>query len=226
MELSQLYEKIEEIGCLTFSTIGKNGEVHSRIAHFNGFDEEGLYFRTMTSKPYYRQLIEHKKVTVCGISDGRVLEHLPDGTPVFPPTYSLRIIGDVKQVPYEVICEKAKTNPLLNTAVQDGEKYPTMKEGNFCLYRGKVELFDTDFELTRGDHKVIRTRFSINEYPFQPAGPLITDRCIGCGKCKQICSFNAITKGKPYVINPKFCDDCGMCMHVCPVQAIEESKEF
>lgn len=226
MKLKELYERIEEVGCLTFSTIGESGEVMSRIAHFNGYDEEGLYFRTMTSKPYYRQLMKHKKVTVCGINDSRVIEHLPDGTPVFPESYTLRIIGDVENIPYEVICEKAKTNEALQTAVQDGIKYPTMKDANFRISRAKVEIYDTDFELVRGKHKLKRTRFSFNGYDFNVAGPTITDKCIGCGKCKKNCSFLAIEAGKPYKIDPQYCDDCGTCMTVCPVNAIEPSKEF
>lgn len=226
MELKELYKMIDEVGCFTFSTLGENGEIHSRIAHFNGFDEEGLYFRTMTSKPYYRQLVKHQKLTVCGITDSRVLEHLPDGTPVFPPSYSLRIVGDVRNVPYETIVEKAKANEGLKTAVQDGVKYPTMKDANFVMYRGKVDIFDTDFEMVHRDHKVLRTRFSFNGYDFNYAGPRITDKCIECGLCKKTCTFKAIEEGSPYKINPERCDDCGMCMHVCPVDAIEESKEF
>jgi ferredoxin len=226
MKLKELYEKIDEIGCMTFSTIGENGEVQSRIAHFNGYDEDGLYFRTMTSKPYYRQLMKNKKLTVCGMTDSRVLSHLPDGTPVFPTSYSLRIVGEIKNVPYEVICEKAAKTEALKTAVQDGVKYQTMKDANFVMYKGKVEIYDTDFEKVTRDNKLERTRFSFGGAQYNVAGPTITDKCIGCGKCKKICTFNAIEKGNPYKINPFNCDDCGSCMLVCPVGAIEQSKEF
>lgn len=226
MELKELYELIETIGCMTFSTIGKNGEVQSRIAHFNGYDEDGLYFRTMTSKPYYRQLMKHKKLTVCGMTDQRVLEHLEDGTPVFPTSYVIRMIGDIKNVPYEVICEKAKKTEALKTAVQDGVKYPTMKDANFVMHRAKVEIYDTDFEKVNRENKLKRTRFSFGNYEFNLAGPTITNTCIGCGLCKKNCSFLAIEEGKPYRINPVYCDDCGTCMTVCPVGAIEKSRAF
>jgi hypothetical protein len=45
MELKQIFEQIEKIGFLTFSTI-KDGRVHSRIAHFYACDKDGLYLRT------------------------------------------------------------------------------------------------------------------------------------------------------------------------------------
>ena len=40
------------------------------------------------------------------------------------------------------------------------------------------------------------------------------DRCIDCGKCYEICKFDAID-------NPHKCEGCGVCEYICPVKAIE-----
>ncbi len=226
MKIAELYQIIEQMGALTFSTVGESGEVFSRIAHFNGFDEQGLYFRTMVSKPYYRQLMKTKKVTVCGMSDQRILGHEDDGTPIFPPSYTIRIIGDVEHVPFDEIERKSKTNKEIQTAVQDGYKYPTMKDANFRISKAKVEIFDVDFEKKNRDFKLLRTRFSFGGVNYNLAGPKITDKCIECGLCLKNCSFDAIKALSPYEIDPTKCDDCGMCIHVCPVDAIKSSVEF
>ena len=226
MEISKLYKMIEEIGCLTFSTINEKGEVHSRIAHFNGYDEEGLYFRTMVNKPYFRQLVNTGKLTVCGMTDSRVLDHNDDGTPVFPLSYVIRLIGDIRKVSDDVIIEKAKTNKMLVTATQDMEKYPSMKGANFVMHKFKGEIFDTDFEMVNRDHKLYRERFSFGGVEFNNPGPRINELCIECGKCKDVCSFFAIEEGSPYKVIHNKCDDCGMCLLSCPVDAIEESLEF
>lgn len=223
MNLKKIYDFIEKIGVLTFSTI-HNGEVHSRSAHFNGFDEEGLYFRTMTNKPYARQLRETGKLTVCGISDARVSHK--GATPVFPPSFTIRLIGHVRLVPPEVIIEKAQTNPMLKTAAEDIENYPAMADGNFVMYRAKGEIFDVDFEMEHRDHKVERARFAFGGATFNPAGVRITDQCIECGACQEACSFKAIEAGTPYRCIPERCDDCGSCLQVCPVDAINESLTF
>jgi ferredoxin len=223
MELEKLYEYIEQIGVMTFSTIHE-GEVHSRSAHFNGFDEDGLYFRTMANKPYARQLLETGKLTVCGISDARVGHR--SAAAGFPRSFTLRLIGEVRRVPPEVIVEKAKTNDLLKTAAQDIENYPAMADGNFVMHRAKGELFDVDFEKETREHKVIRTRFAFGGATFNPAGVRITDACIECGACKEVCSFQAIEAGTPYRCIPEYCDDCGSCLRVCPVDAIQESLVF
>ncbi|MCS5422848.1 MULTISPECIES: hypothetical protein [Psychrilyobacter] len=119
----------DKIGVLTFSTI-HNNEVHSRVAHFNGCDEEGMYFRTMWNKPFARQLMETGKITICGVSDTRILSHDGNSGAEFPPGYSIRLIGEVRFVPEEEILEKAKTNKDLQLAVYDMNKYPAMKKGN------------------------------------------------------------------------------------------------
>jgi hypothetical protein len=51
MQLRKIFECIEKIGFLTFSTL-EDGCVHSRIAHFYACDEEGLYLRTMLLNPF------------------------------------------------------------------------------------------------------------------------------------------------------------------------------
>lgn len=188
MKIKDVYEYAEKIGVMVFSTIHED-EVHSRVAHFNGYDEDGIYFRTMKNKPYGRQLMESGKVTVCGCTDTRITGHEADGTPIFPPSYSLRLIGEVRLVPEKIIREKAKTNKDLETAVNDMDKYPAMKEGNFVIYKAKGEIFDVDFNGSHRDHKLLRTRFSYGGTTFNQAGPRIGKSCVKCGKCKEGCTL-------------------------------------
>lgn len=68
MTIEEIYKKLNSIGVLIFSTI-HNDEVHSRVANLNGYDENGIYFRTMWNKSYARQLKATGKLTICGASD-------------------------------------------------------------------------------------------------------------------------------------------------------------
>jgi MinD superfamily P-loop ATPase len=47
------------------------------------------------------------------------------------------------------------------------------------------------------------------------------DQCSFCGKCVDICAFNALSKEKNVVeVNPYFCEGCGACEVICPQKAI------
>lgn len=224
MTIKEIYDYAEKIGVLTFSTISE-GEVHSRIAHFNGYDEDGIYLRTMDTKPYYRQLMKTSKLTVCGSSEGGV-DHDSDGMALFKPGYTFRLIGEVRCVPLEELKEKAVNNEMLEMAVKDALRYPAMAGGNFVIHKAKVEIYDYDFECETRDHKLLRTRVGFGGATYNPVGPRITDKCISCGKCSKVCTFKAIKEGKPYEVISERCDDCGSCRIACPVDAIEESLRF
>lgn len=58
---------------------------------------------------------------------------------------------------------------------------------------------------------------------------IVSEKCIGCGKCAEVCNFDAAIfngpandlVGKTYTIDPISCEGCGVCVHFCPVDAIE-----
>ncbi|MDO9513693.1 MAG: 4Fe-4S binding protein [Elusimicrobiota bacterium] len=53
-----------------------------------------------------------------------------------------------------------------------------------------------------------------------------TDRCIACGRCEDVCKFDAVSHKteSEYKIDELACEGCGACVEVCPVDAIR-SKE-
>jgi len=49
------------------------------------------------------------------------------------------------------------------------------------------------------------------------------DACIACGKCIDVCRFNAISSD--YEVSPINCEGCGYCQHVCPAKAINLEEQ-
>ena len=58
---------------------------------------------------------------------------------------------------------------------------------------------------------------------------IIAEKCVGCGKCKEVCNFEAINfdgpandiVGKTFTVDPVSCEGCKVCVEFCPVDAIE-----
>ena len=60
--------------------------------------------------------------------------------------------------------------------------------------------------------------------PFEGAETAVIDpeKCWGCGRCAELCRFDAITLGDVAVAvcEPRDCEGCGLCERVCPNGAI------
>jgi ferredoxin len=218
MNLKEIFEYIERIGFLTFSTIDK-GYVYSRIAHFYAYDKEGLYLRTMFIKPFYKQMIKTGNISVCGMYPTTKISGYDEyGVPDFLPGYTLRITGDVRELSEEEVQDKAETDSQFKIALFDMKKYPATR--NLCMYRGKGEIYDFDYEMVNRDHKLHRERFSFGGEKYNLPGCVITEKCNSCGVCYDACTFKAIQPGNPYEILGERCDECGSCVLVCPEDAI------
>lgn len=44
--------------------------------------------------------------------------------------------------------------------------------------------------------------------------------CTGCGICRDVCRFDAVTVSDVAAIDDFSCEGCGVCAHFCPAQAI------
>jgi MinD superfamily P-loop ATPase len=58
---------------------------------------------------------------------------------------------------------------------------------------------------------------------------IIAEECIGCGRCRDMCRFDAIdlngegnnSVDRTFTINPVSCEGCKVCVEFCPADAIE-----
>ncbi len=65
------------------------------------------------------------------------------------------------------------------------------------------------------------------EEPVEINIPVVDEaKCTGCGKCKDICEYNAVAVVKDKaLIFEKLCHGCGGCRLICPENAISEKKK-
>jgi len=86
----------------------------------------------------------------------------------------------------------------------------------------RVTLLDCDVEEPNA-HLFIKPQITSTEEVAIPVPGVRQDRCNHCGKCSEVCAFNAIAVLADTVITfPELCHGCGACSHLCPRQAISE----
>jgi MinD superfamily P-loop ATPase len=91
----------------------------------------------------------------------------------------------------------------------------------------EVQLLDCDVEEPNA-HLFIKPDIFHVETVFAPVPNVNMEKCTLCGKCAEICQFNAIVVlGETVLPFPEMCHGCGGCMAVCPEGAItEEGREL
>jgi len=90
-------------------------------------------------------------------------------------------------------------------------------------YLGGQDVVVVDCDVDAADmHLLLKPDFAQAEDFFSGKLAVINqDDCISCGKCAEICRFNAIPYiDKQYTISPLNCEGCGYCARICPTNAI------
>jgi len=90
-----------------------------------------------------------------------------------------------------------------------------------------VQFLDCDVEEPNA-HIFLKPIITSSESVEIPVPKIDDEKCNYCGKCAEVCVFNAIavTKNKVLVF-PELCHGCGACTLFCPEKAIsEQGKEI
>jgi MinD superfamily P-loop ATPase len=86
----------------------------------------------------------------------------------------------------------------------------------------KVQLLDCDAEEPNA-HILLKPSLEAREPVVIPIPQVNEERCTHCGKCSEVCAYNAIAVLKEKVlIFPELCHGCGACSYLCPEEAISE----
>jgi MinD superfamily P-loop ATPase len=95
---------------------------------------------------------------------------------------------------------------------------------NLALSRPDVQLIDCDVE-EPNLHLFLSPRIRRTIPVTLPVPQVDEMKCTYCGKCAEICQFNALAVVKNQVlIFAELCHGCGGCTLLCPENAIQESR--
>lgn len=89
-----------------------------------------------------------------------------------------------------------------------------------------VKLLDCDVEEPNA-HILLKPSLDCNQAVSIPVPRVDEDKCNYCGRCAEVCAYNAIAViAERVLVFPELCHGCGACSYLCPESAIsEEGRE-
>jgi len=121
---------------------------------------------------------------------------------------------------------------IISVASGKGGTGKTTVAVNFALSLKNVQFLDCDVEEPNA-HIFLKPRIQTKIYISLPVPEIIESKCTYCGKCKEVCEFNAIvvlpptdnSKGQVMIFD-HLCHNCGACTLFCPEKAIKEKDKI
>jgi len=119
---------------------------------------------------------------------------------------------------------------IVSVASGKGGTGKTLVATNLALAlsdKARVQLLDCDVEEPNA-HIFLHSPLNQSQPVFIPIPKVDEAKCTYCGKCAEVCVYNAIAVLKEKVlVFPELCHGCGACSYLCPESAItEEGREI
>lgn len=91
--------------------------------------------------------------------------------------------------------------------------------------RQSIQFLDCDVEEPNA-HFFLKPEITESSPVLLPIPEILEDRCTFCGKCAEVCAYNAIAVLKDNVlVFPELCHGCGGCSLLCPEEAVKEKGQ-
>ncbi len=202
MDLSTCLKKMKLVGVLAFATVDAQGAPQIRNISAIHYEEEALYFFTARGKNFCHELMADGRVQILCYTKFKEMIRLSGR--------SYAVADDEQAKWRDMIFEEQPY--LANVYPGDTRDIGIV----FCIDKGQVEYFNL------GVKPIFRETYALGGGKLDKKGYVITDACIGCGKCVSVCPQNCIDCGtpRPFAIRQNNCLHCGACYENCPVKAV------
>ncbi len=98
----------------------------------------------------------------------------------------------------------------------------TSLTASFAALSQKIAVL-TDCDVDAPDLHMLLSPFVLETHEFNASRVAVIDKdtCVQCGKCQELCRFDAVHDQK---VDPILCEGCNVCVYICPLAAIKLEK--
>ena len=193
-------QKLKLCGVLSFATVDKTGAPQIRCISAIHYEPDFLYFFTARGKAFCDELLSDGRVQILAYTRYKEMIRL-SGRALPADDQAAKIDTIFAEQPY-----------LSNVYPGDTRNIGII----FELKDFTIEYFNL------GVSPIFRETYAVGQAQISEKGYRITDACIGCGRCAEVCPQKCIIPGERYAILPEHCLHCGACRENCPVKAVEK----
>lgn len=205
---------VEDLHRSIVATVDDEGLPVTAAIDLMDWDDNSIYFLTATGKNFYDRLQNRKFLALTAMKGEDTMS-----------TVAISLRGKVRDIGKDRIPEIFAKNPYMWDIYPAGTEHALTV---FQVYEGSGEWFDLSKKplerasFTFRDEAAALEEGSVGDSPVAaPSGYRISERCIGCRSCVDVCPQQCIlTFGVPFIIAQENCERCGNCMQACPVGAV------
>jgi MinD superfamily P-loop ATPase len=88
-----------------------------------------------------------------------------------------------------------------------------------------IVMVDADVDAANLELVLSPTCLETHEFKSGQLAVIDPDTCTACGRCVEVCRFNAVLAGNVYQVDALACEGCASCFHQCPAGAIRMQEQ-
>ena len=88
-----------------------------------------------------------------------------------------------------------------------------------------IVMVDADVDAANLELVLDPTCLETHEFRGGQRAVIDPDACTACGRCAEVCRFDAVFAGNAYQVDALACEGCASCFYQCPAGAIEMQEQ-